>query len=60
VGGDRWGKDSGGVPPSLPHSEYFFYDSLEIVMKDRPGGEKLPFTWNAVPRPGFCCLDVGF
>lgn len=35
MGGERWGEDSGGVPQSLPHSEYFFCDSLEIVMKGK-------------------------
>lgn len=60
VGGERWGEDSDGVPPSLPHSEYFFYDSLEIVMKGRPGGEKQLFAQNSIQRPGFCCLDGGF
>lgn len=54
------GEDSGEVPLSLPHSEYFFYDSLEIVMKGRPGGEKQLFAQNSIQRPGFCCLEGGF
>lgn len=47
---------SGGIPPSLPHFGYFFYDSLEIVMKGRPGGKKQLF----VQRPGFFFLDGAF
>lgn len=53
MGGERYGKDSGEVPPSLPQFGYFFYDSLETVMKGRPGGKKELF----VQRTGFFFLD---
>lgn len=56
MGGERYSKDSGGVPPSLPHFGCFFNDSLEIVMKGRPGGKKQLF----VQRPGFSFLDDAF
>lgn len=53
------GEDRAGAPSSLPHSECFFYDSLEIVMKGRPG-EKQLFAQNSVRTPGVCCWDSGF
>lgn len=53
--GGRW-----GVPPSLPGSACFFYESLEIVMKDRLWGEMQLFAQSTIQRPGFCCVVGGF